>query len=184
MKKTFVLPIIILLFALTACNNVTDDVTRWFEKPTESQIEYDLDGVVGTATFIYRTENDNVIRFTSGEGLDGVEFTFADGNVIAARPDDGIEWELDPDTAETLALFGKLYAYAASQTYTVTPQNTVGEGENAVVTQKFEYLDGAAAITFAKSDGKPQSVVYTQGEQTVKLKITDIKILPREEEKQ
>ena len=180
-KMLFILPLI-LAVCLAACSryDFTDEVTRWFESPTESQLEYDLNGVTGEASFTFYSESNNKILFTSGEALSGVEFTFIDGTVRAARADDGIEWELDPDTAEALSLFGKLYAYAASQSYNISPQS---DADSDYITKAFEYLDGSGEVVFAKADAKPISLTYSQAGQTIKLKIKDIKILSQEEEK-
>ena len=175
MKKTISLIFIcVICLCVTSCvtsSSLTKMVSEWFNVPSVSSISYDLGGITGEAQFTYYTENNNTVLFTSGEGLGGVEFTFRDGTVTASRSEDGISWEVTPEMAETLSMFGKLYGYAANLTY--SPVSDSKNDENTIV-NSFDYTDGKCEITISKENGKPLSVVYTQDEETVKLVINDI----------
>ena len=172
MKKLIfcILPLITVI--LCSCGNMTEEVHLWFLTPSISNIDFDLDGVTGSAEFTYYSENNNKILFTSGDGLEGVEFSFTDGTVTAAR--DGLVWETTPEMTETLALFGKLYSHAASQTYNANRTNT---DNDRYVTDTFPYLDGSFEVVFSKETAKPYILTYTQDSKTVKLTINDIQLI-------
>lgn len=182
MKKLLLLVPLVLAMLFTACTDATENVQSWFLSPSVSNINYDLDGVSGSAVFTYYAENNNKILFTSGEGLEGVEFSFADSKLTAARPEDGLEWEASADMAQTLAIFGQLYDYAATLSYDSALSNTQGEGDNRTASQTFEYIDGSLTVSFSKADGKPTGLYYTCDSKSVKLDITDIELLNKKEE--
>ncbi|MBE6689627.1 MAG: hypothetical protein E7588_10220 [Ruminococcaceae bacterium] len=183
MKKILLLLLAVLCISVfTSCGDMTDDVAAWFSAPTVSTIDYELSGVSGSAVFTYYGENNNKILFTSGEGLEGVQFSFSGDTVTASRPDDGLEWQVTPEMAETLAVFGKLYSYAATLTYTATPSNTQGVAEQKQVSETFEYIDGAFDITFNRADGKPVKLCYTHDGQSLVINIREIEIITQEVE--
>lgn len=183
MKRLLLFIPLVLTVILTACGDATESVQSWFLSPTVSNISYNLDGVTGSAVFTYYSENNNKILFTSGEGLEGVEFTFADSKLMASRPEDSLEWEASADMAQTLAVFGQLYSYASTLTYTSTPSNTQGEGKSRTVSQTFEYTNGSLTVTFGKTDGKPAGLYYTCDGKSVRMDITDIEFLTQKEGK-
>lgn len=172
MKKLIfcILPLIVVI--MCSCGNMTEEVQLWFINPSVSNIDFDLVGVTGSAEFTYYNQSNNKILFTSGDGLEGVEFRFVDGTVTAAR--DGLVWETTTEMAETLSLFGKLYSHAASQTYNANRTNT---DNDQYVTDTFPYLDGNFEVVFSKETAKPYILTYTQDSNTVKLKITDIRLI-------
>lgn len=158
---------------------LTERIAEWFLYPTVSEITYEMGGITGQAVFEYRSEKDNSVLFTSGEGLEGVKFTFSGEKVTASREADGISWETTPEMAETLSTFGKIYSYASTLTY-----RTVSDIENedkAIVVNIFEYTDGKCEICFNKEDGRILSVSYTQGEETVKLTINKMERIVSEQ---
>lgn len=170
----------VMCLLLTSCvtsSVMTDRVTSWLTKPTVSEIAYEMGGISGIAIFEYRKENDNFILFASGEGLEGVKFTFSGEKVTASREADGIEWEISPELAEMLSVFGKIYSYAATLTY--SPKSHV-ETEDGSIVNIFEYTDGKCEICFNKEDGRIRRVTYTQGEETVKLTVNRIEALSAE----
>ena len=172
-----------LCLLLTSCltpTRLTERITEWFLYPTLSEITYEMGGITGEAVFEYRSENDNSILFTSGEGLEGVKFTFSGEKVTASREKDGIAWEITPEMAQTLSAFGKIYSYASTLTYkNVSDVETQDES----IVNIFEYTDGKCEIRFNKDDGRILSVSYTQGEETVKITINKMEhIIPKEAE--
>lgn len=173
MKRiSYFLLVLTMCLVLTACltpSRLTERVTEWFLYPTQSEITYEMGGISGNAVFEYRSEKDNSILFTSGEGLEGVKFTFNGESVIASRESDGIEWEITPEMAQTLSVFGKIYSYAATLTY--TPVSDVETENESIAVNIFEYTDGKCEIHFNKDDGRILFVSYSQGEETVKLTI-------------
>ncbi|MBQ9940825.1 MAG: hypothetical protein IJO74_04730 [Clostridia bacterium] len=177
MKKTGVL-FALFMAGLMLCScmsqGITQKVQSWFSVPTKSSISYNLDGVTGEAEFTYHTENNNTIQFTSGESLEGVTIAFHDGKVTASRPQDGLSWEIDPDTTEILSMFGKLYNLSASLSYTFSPPGEKGED---IMKNTFEYLDGKYDVYFSKKDGRPALLSYTQGGQTIEIEIKEIEII-------
>lgn len=177
MKKQLLFALLVLVTVFTACTDATENVQTWFSSPSVSNINYDLDGVSGTAVFTYYAENNNKILFTSGEGLEGVEFSFVDSKLMAARPEDGLEWEASADMAETLAILGQLYDYASTLTYIATGSDTQIQGDNRIVSCTFEYIDGSLTVNFLKDSGKPTGLYYTCDSKSVKLDITDIELI-------
>lgn len=162
----------VMCLLLTSCltpAKLTERITEWFLYPTLSEITYEMGGISGNAVFEYRSESDNSILFTSGEGLEGVKFTFSGEKVIASRENDGIEWEITPEMTHTLSTFGKIFSYASTLTYTPVSA-TPSEDENTVV-NIFEYTDGKCEICFNKEDGRILYVCYSQGGETVKITI-------------
>ena len=180
MKKLAVFMIFVLAVCITGCGNVTEEVQTWFTSQSVSSIDYDLDGAVGSAEFTYYSKTNTRLHFTSGEGLEGVSFTLTDGSATATL--DGLEWHTEPEMVQLLSLFGEVYSLASQQTYTVTRKNTEGEKENAVVTDTFEYTDGALEVSFMKEDLRPTRIKYTKNGTAVTLDIKDIKLLNTSEE--
>jgi len=176
--------VITVCLVLTSCltpARLTERVTEWLLYPTTSEITYEMGGISGNAVFEYRSEKDNSILFTSGEGLEGVKFTFSGESVIASREADGISWEITPEMAQTLSAFGKIYSYAATLTY--TPVSAVETGNESIAVNIFEYTDGKCEIHFNKEDGRILFVSYTQGEETVNITINKMeRIIPEQNE--
>lgn len=173
MKRILVIAVIILAVFATSCNDSGTLVGEWFINSSQSHISYDLDGVTGEAVFTYHSKSNNKILFTSGTALEGVEISFVDTTVKASRPDDNIEWEIEPELAETLSIFGDIYSYAAGQNYT----SGYSDSDYNTNTKTFDYKDGSLEITFSKSDGRPVKIVYNYMETTIKLDIKEMVLL-------